>query len=345
MGCSQDIRAQGRGSRPLTKEESGKQSRTARHGRPPKAREDHAPGSRRAGKDKSMNDKRLELVPREDFARWLASDEPAARLRRWMVFRLPALGLGEATDGRLEAIYGFESWRQPDENAWFWGVFEGQDGSGLRRKPEAGPVCLHDRATGRLYHALTGARSLFEPTSDWEKTREPEKEIVGALHDRAKAIVAERLAEPTIREQALKAFDDKGDEVFPGNELLELMRSTFVASGGSTRISSPIRSAEARSSSNGAQRSRNGSTTRTKQPGRGPKASSPTKPIGSAERFAGSRSGTRRSGITAARWPRPWTRSPRCMPRSKSSTPKWCTSCSKHRDARPSRRSSCKDCS
>lgn len=179
-----------------------------------------------------MNDNRLELVPREDFARWLASDEPAAKLRRWMVFRLPALGLGGAMGDRLEAIYGFEPWNRPDENAWFWGMFEGQYESGLRRTPEAGPICLHDRASGRLYHASIGARSLFAPTGDWEKTRKPERKIIATLHDRAKEIVIRRLSEPAISEQVLKAFDDKGDKAFSENELAELMGRTFVITGG-----------------------------------------------------------------------------------------------------------------
>lgn len=179
-----------------------------------------------------MSDNRLELVPREDFACWLSSDEPVARLRRWTVFRLPALGLGEAMDDRLEAIYGFEPRNQPDENAWFWGMFESQDGSGLRRKPEAGPICLHDRATGKLYHASSDAQSLFEFADDWKKAREPERELIATLHDRAKAIVAERLAEPAIREHALKAFDDKGGEAFAENKLLELLGRAFVITGG-----------------------------------------------------------------------------------------------------------------
>lgn len=175
------------------------------------------------------------LVPKESFARWLASDETAARLKNWMVYRLPALGLGEAMDDRLEAIYGFEPRNQPDANAWFWGVFENRCRSGLRCKPEAGPICLHDRAAGRLYHASIDARSLFEPTGDWEEAREPEREVIAALHEKAKAIVADRLAEPAIREQALKAFDDKGDEAFAENKLIKLMGSTFVSSGGLDR--------------------------------------------------------------------------------------------------------------
>ena len=178
-----------------------------------------------------VEDNASELVPREDFARWLASDEPAARLRRWMVFRLPALGLGEAMDDRLEAVYGFEPRNQPDENAWFWGMFESQDGSGLRRKPEAEPICLHDRATGKLYHASSNAQSLFEFADDWNKAREPERELIATLHDRVKAIVAERLVEPAMREHALKAFDDKGDEAFVENKLLELMGRAFVITG------------------------------------------------------------------------------------------------------------------
>lgn len=179
-----------------------------------------------------MEDNASELVPREDFARWLASDEPAARLKRWMVYRLPALGLGEAMGERLEAVYGFEPWNQPDKNAWFWGTFGSQDGSGLRRKPEAGPICLHDRATGKLYHASSNVQSLFEYADDWKKAREPERELIATLHDRAKAIVAERLTEPAIREQALKAFDDKGDEAFSKNELFELIGRAFVITGG-----------------------------------------------------------------------------------------------------------------
>lgn len=172
-----------------------------------------------------------ELVPREDFACWLASDEPAAKLGRWVVYRLPAVGLGKTMDDRLEAVYGFEPRTQIGTNAWFWDVFESVDDSGWRHKPAIGPLCLHDRATGRLYHVSSKAQSLLE-SIDQNETREPERKIIGALHDRAKAIAAERLTEPAIREQALKAFDDKGEEAFSDGELLELMGSTFIATGG-----------------------------------------------------------------------------------------------------------------
>lgn len=177
------------------------------------------------------NDDGPELAPREDFTHWLASDEPAAKLGRWVVYRLPAVGLGKTMDDRLEAIYGSEPRTQIGTNAWFWDAFESVDDSGWRHKPAIGPLCLHDRATGKLYHVSSRAQSLFESINQNE-TREPERKIIGALHDRAKAIVAERLAEPAIREQTLKAFADKGEEAFSDDELLELMGSTFIATGG-----------------------------------------------------------------------------------------------------------------
>lgn len=174
-------------------------------------------------------------VPREDFARWLASGEPTATIGRWVLYRLPAIGLDEPIGSRLEAVYGFQRSGRPDGDAWFWGAFETECESGWRHKPDMGPLCLHDRRTGNVYHVSRAAQPLFEAEGDACGKTEPEKGLITALHERARAIASELLAEPQATEDVLAALDGKDGEGVAEVELARMMGRTFVATGGFDR--------------------------------------------------------------------------------------------------------------
>lgn len=177
-------------------------------------------------------EERPKLVPKTEFARWLGSEEPAAILSKWTVYRLPALGLGDKIDGRLEAVLGFKPNDPHDAGDWLGMMFGGGGDRDYAYDPEIRPLCLHDRATGRLYHVSCEAKPLFEPADDWYGLTEPENRIIATFKEEVKSAARLLASDPDTAASATEAFDSLGDGPFDGRKIDTLMGKRLIATGG-----------------------------------------------------------------------------------------------------------------
>lgn len=120
-----------------------------------------------------MNDQ-PKLVPREDFARFLESQEHAALLSDYLVSRLPVPSTVGAHE-RFELIA-------------YMRIYHGYSERDMERlipardeSPDLQIAGLRDKQTGAMYNVGYGARNLFEDIDDFESASHSEKPMLEEL--------------------------------------------------------------------------------------------------------------------------------------------------------------------
>lgn len=149
-----------------------------------------------------MNDQ-PKLVPREDFARFLDSQEHAALLDGYLVSRLPVPSTDEAY-GRFEFIV-------------YARVYHGYSERDMERlapgpdEPFALDMAgLRDKETGAMYNVGYGARYLFEDVGDFEGASHPEASMLEELRSSVAHDIAALSKNADVLSKAKRAATEKG---------------------------------------------------------------------------------------------------------------------------------------
>lgn len=149
-----------------------------------------------------MNDQ-PKLVPREDFARFLDSQEHAALLSDYLVSRLPVPSTVEAYE-RFELIA-------------YMRIYHGYSERDMERlipardeSPDLQIAGLRDKETGAMYDVVYGARYLFEDVDDFESAGHQETPLLDELHSSVSHGIAALAKDAEAVSKAIRAAEEAG---------------------------------------------------------------------------------------------------------------------------------------